>query len=572
MRKQLLVILALMLACVASWAQPLNIGGHRAVKDIRNGIWLCSIPQSQFGTDYSATVSYGDSISQLTIDGVEVPSGAVYTFASVEGSKNYALSFILNDEEVTGNITFTWLPIVELNGNFGYDYQYGDVIVNEPDSAYGEPMMAKLKWRGTVTNVSGKHKRNYRIKFVNSEDSTKENHRFFGLRNDNSWILDAGQMDFLRVRNRVGTDLWLDMARRPWYSDTLPNARNGSRGQMVEVVLNNRYAGIYNMCEPIDRKQLKLKRYDDINDEVRGALWQAYVWSRTVTMSRPKPRGSETSEWDGFEMKYPSFNEIGYANWWPLEDAVYFSGNGNMDPQLRIDSLNYYFDVPVMQDYYILISVLQALDNESLNIFYACYNQQDNPRLTLVPWDLDITLGQSYDPKFDLPNMVKPERHPREWIGGVPLLVMEDLYHSEIIDRYLELRENVLSTESLINRYRTAVEELENCGAAAREEDRWSGDSDLAGKNLDLSAEMDYVEDWIRRHMTYLDERVFNHNPIIVIKGDVNNDREVNIMDVDCVISVILGGLDTYEGRADVNGDGEVNILDVDNIISIILQ
>lgn len=52
---------------------------------------------------------------------------------------------------------------------------------------------------------------------------------------------------------------------------------------------------------------------------------------------------------------------------------------------------------------------------------------------------------------------------------------------------------------------------------------------------------------------------------------DVNADGEVNIMDVDCVISVILGGPDIYEGRADVNRDGEINILDVDVIIGRIL-
>ena len=55
------------------------------------------------------------------------------------------------------------------------------------------------------------------------------------------------------------------------------------------------------------------------------------------------------------------------------------------------------------------------------------------------------------------------------------------------------------------------------------------------------------------------------------IVGDVNGDGEVNIADVNCVISVIQGGEDIYEGRADVNKDGEVNIGDVNVIISIIL-
>ena len=53
--------------------------------------------------------------------------------------------------------------------------------------------------------------------------------------------------------------------------------------------------------------------------------------------------------------------------------------------------------------------------------------------------------------------------------------------------------------------------------------------------------------------------------------GDVNNDGEVNITDVNCIIGVILGKPDTYGGRADVNHDDEVNITDVNAVINIIL-
>jgi len=53
------------------------------------------------------------------------------------------------------------------------------------------------------------------------------------------------------------------------------------------------------------------------------------------------------------------------------------------------------------------------------------------------------------------------------------------------------------------------------------------------------------------------------------IGGDVNNDGEVNIADVNAIIDVVLGG--SSNQRADVNYDGEVNIADVNTIINIIL-
>lgn len=580
MRKHLLLALALTMMSLASWAQTLNIGGHRAVLDSLNNIWLCSVPQSIFGTDYSAKVTFGDELTDLVIDGIAVENGDTTVFAGIEGGKDYTLTAYLDGELITGNITFTWLPIVELNGTFNNTYSVGTVTVSEPDSAYAEPLLAKVKWRGGATNTDTKHKRNYHIKFIN-EDSTKVNHRFFGLRNDNSWLLDAGQMDFLRVRNRVSTDLWLDMARRPWYSDTLPNARNGSRGKMVEVLLNGKYVGIYNMCEPLDRKQFKVKRYDEENGEFHGQLWMSYRRTRTVAMSYPEPLDKNKPYWDGFETKYPDYDEVNTVKWDVLRNAVDFVTRADVDYDLRVDSMGYYFDLPVMQDYYIFIVALQAMDNESKNIYWACYDGQDHPRLTMAPWDLDICLGQNFSPWVNIPSMVNPEQDA-SWVGLVPACDMLEVreYYESLVARYRELRTTILDTDNMVNRYRSAIDELENSGAAAREEARWSNDSDLGNKKLDLSAEMDYVENWIRKHMPYIDEHVFHDwnpgppPPPPFIKGDVNGDGEVNIADVNALMDIILGGAadDATMIRADVNEDSEVNIADINNLIDIILN
>ncbi|MBR5170858.1 MAG: CotH kinase family protein [Muribaculaceae bacterium] len=581
MKKQLLLSMAIVLTALMSMGQTLNIGGHRAPLDSFYHLWLCSVPQSTFGTDYSASVNFDEELTELFIDSIAVNDGDTIVFENIEGGKLYPVTAQMGDSLITGAITFTWLPIVELYGNFNAYYHPAYVIVSEPDSAYAEPIKAKVKTRGGATDANGKHKRNYRIKFQNEDSaSTKLNKRFFGLRNDNSWNLDAGQMDFLRVRNRVSTDLWLDMARKPWYSDTVANVRNGSRGQMVEVMLNGEYRGIYNMCEPIDRKQLKLNRYDTENREYHGMLYTAYTWTKTVSMSEPSSSFNVT-RWDGFEAKYPDYDEIKRVNWKPLREAVWFANRADKDSVLFADSIGVYFDMPVMEDYFIFIVALQALDNESKNIYYACRDIAEDPRFTMVPWDLDICLGQNYAPGVNIPDMVKPEQKI-EWISHLPMVNMWNNmdYRREIIARYKELRETVLNTDNLVNRYRDAINELENCGAAEREEVRWSGDSDLARKKLDLSAEMDYVEDWIRRRMDFIDENVFieDYKPDIpdteYLIGDVNGDGEVNIADINAIIDIILGG-SADEGtlkRADVNNDNEINIADVNVEIDIILS
>ena len=51
------------------------------------------------------------------------------------------------------------------------------------------------------------------------------------------------------------------------------------------------------------------------------------------------------------------------------------------------------------------------------------------------------------------------------------------------------------------------------------------------------------------------------------IKGDVNNDGNVNVADISAIIDV-MAGTDAYE-NADVNGDGDVNVADISAVIDI---
>ena len=57
----------------------------------------------------------------------------------------------------------------------------------------------------------------------------------------------------------------------------------------------------------------------------------------------------------------------------------------------------------------------------------------------------------------------------------------------------------------------------------------------------------------------------------VIIRGDVNNDGNVNVSDVTALINMILGNLAVDKPRADVNGDGNVNVSDVTYLINMIL-
>ena len=99
---------------------------------------------------------------------------------------------------------------------------------------------------------------------------------------------------------------------------------------------------------------------------------------------------------------------------------------------------------------------------------------------------------------------------------------------------------------------------------------RWSKDSDIGGKTLDISAEMANVEQWIRRRMVYLDNNVFVRTAPLL--GDVDDNGVVDIADVTSLIDYTLNGSPVNELNSDVDNDGEITIADIVLLIDIVLS
>ena len=92
------------------------------------------------------------------------------------------------------------------------------------------------------------------------------------MKADKNWILDAGQQDLFRLRNRIATELWNDFARKPYYVTDGAEFVTGVRGRVVEVFLNDEYVGIYSLTETMDNKTLGLKKSK--KGIIHGQLWK----------------------------------------------------------------------------------------------------------------------------------------------------------------------------------------------------------------------------------------------------------------------------------------------------------
>ena len=503
MRKTAITLLSLCLT--ATIQAQLYVNGHQAPFDYMTNSWLATIPESYFGQDQSLAITLDDGWQQMVIDGEQ--AAEKHTFQHITAESKYPATMLHTDgHSVSGYIQFTFLPVVRLQGDFGYDYQTGDVTFISPDTEADNTYSARLKWRGGTTNTDSKHKRNYNIKF---DDDIK----LFGMRSDNNWMLDAGQPDVFRMRNRIAMDVWNDMASKPYYADDEPKALNGVRGIMVELFLNDEYRGLYNLSEKLDRKQMKLKKAGREGD-VHGVLYKGNSFGYTVMNDSIYEFDNYAPTLYEYEVKYPEpGDDNDSTDWKPLVDAI----NTNLilyydDDAFRARIADW-FDIPVMVDYAVFLSSVNALDNNGKNMYWANYDKAATHRMTPAPWDLDCSFGQRWGSRL---TEGEPAKASPQYVTDVVMAVFFNLYRTNALNfndrlraRYAELRQSggVLATESLVSRFTRYYNLVKKSGAAAREEAKWSGDSDVWGDVIDFDTEYQYICDWIRQHLETVDTK-----------------------------------------------------------------
>lgn len=506
----LLFLLLCFTTSITSYAQ-FTVNERSIIYDKVSDRYMVSIPENAFGTDYKAKIALDATTgwSNLSIEGTDIADS--YSFKQVEGNKIYKFHAKKDDKEINGQLTFTFLPLLVMEGTFGYDYAQGNISLLSPDVAEPTNSFVKIKWRGGSTNTADKHKRNYKIKTLN-ENGKKQEISLLGMREDNNWILDAGQVDLFRLRNRIATEIWNDFSTKPYYASKEPKAKSGVAGKVVEVILNNEYRGIYSLTEAMDRKELKLKKYDDKNQEFHGQLWKVSSWDKSTFWDIEKDYDNTQETWHAFETKYPDIEDVNPTDYSPLYEAIDFVANSN-DETFKKEVANY-FDIPVIIDYQLFLETLKPIDNCGKNMYWGIYDVAKDKKLTLAIWDLDASVGQDWHCSTPLhPDYVSPDTELgiKEAFNLYTRLstLNVDNYNQKVADRYHELRKTYFSEENIISKYQSYYDMLEKSGAASREESKWSKDSDIGGYPLNFKNEIEYIKNWIINRLKYLDTTQF---------------------------------------------------------------
>jgi len=506
------------LGSFATFMDSLTFAGKFPAVDKIGARFYLSVLESELGSDVTMKLNYKPKVStyEIYIDGERISSGANYTFKSVSGTKTYNMQVRQSSSIISsGTIHFSCLPFVQIysDAELNTVYDLGRIVVTEPNNyTPSEVLLSEFRTRGYY--AGRQPKKSLAIKLKDIDGVTPLDRSFYGLRNDNNWVLDAMYNDSCRMKNRVSTDFWLDFSTRPYYADQEPNMVNGTRGHFVEVFLNDSYNGLYCMTEKIDRQQLNVKKLIAATPTTpviqRGAVIKADDWCEETsfghldTYNTFNPPAENSESWARFDVKYPDVGDGEPFNWQTLCDAVNVVTYAS-SPQVFESEVEKYFDMPVFRDYYLFLDLLLLTDNHGKNFFVSTYDQTVSPKITLTPWDLDSSWGRFWDGTSGY--RMRPNQTLEDFIASnVPRqstlykrLMATNVweFNDKLKTRYRELRGTWFDLGMIMDRFQNYNALFQKSGAGNREMARWS----FKTMNSDLA----FTSNWLQARLAFLD-------------------------------------------------------------------
>ncbi|GAB3924999.1 hypothetical protein GCM10028804_26120 [Larkinella terrae] len=411
-----------------------------------------------------------------------------YVFDQSVSAFEIGKSYKVKTGSTTFTLYFTGLPLIEIKTQGSQTISTTDdrtkgtfTLTNGNDPLFTSNMGIRV--RG---NVSRKFlKKSYNMELWKDPDGNKElETSLLNMREDSKWYLLAMYNEPLRINNATSHALWLNM-HKLYYAAKEPDAKPGIRTRYCDVFVNNAYAGVYLFTEPMDRKQLKLKKTGS-NGEINGELYKSGGWTgATKFTSLPDPPANPGSEeWAEWEMDYPD------PYWNNIYDLVKFVVNSS--PEDFKAGLSQKLNTDNLIDYFIFLNLVNANDNIGNNQFLARYKPGEP--YFFIPWDLDATYG--YSTTFD-----RSEDTRTIYSNGLfdRLFTLDpNGFKSKMRNRWFALRQNDFSLQTLKNKLGANYNLLTSEGVYERETMKWPGTVQLS--------DMAVVNSWLEKRLNFLDE------------------------------------------------------------------
>ncbi len=504
---------------IESWT-PLDIrfNGLAIGEDTANKRLLAPLPAG-YDTfqDFTAAVDYQSLAGDYSLafnNDAPISSGSTYNFGAVEYGSQVEVQLYRNGQFVDDYLlVFTNLPVIELDAETIVDEPKspGSFTLNAGTSALsvGKTAMG-IEFRGSTSQAFPK--KSFGLELVEDDDPEDEkNVPLLGLRNDGDWILDAAYRDTSFVRNIVGHDIYNSM-RPSAYINANGEAKGQAaiRGTQVEVILNERYHGVFILSERVDRKLLGVKKIAVPEDALGNELWDQVDFSNPENgsvMYKADANGATLYDLDTvrrvFEQEYPDADDIVYYA--PLEALIQFLNTAS-DAEF-IDTVGDLVDIDSVVDYWLLTNVTSDSDTLKKNYYLV---RSGAGKWFFVPWDKDASFDMWWTGRrVGTFNRWEPQKNNliRRLIE-LPATGFNTLVKA----RYNALRSSIFSEAELAARfanYHAAVVPVSGNSenARARNFQRWP-ESGGEGVNDTELGTVDYISDWIIGRMGFLDTRI----------------------------------------------------------------
>lgn len=381
---------------------------------------------------------------------------------------------------------FSELPVIKINTNYTIvddPRVYALFKLYENNGNYLQSNIG-VEYRGEFSQTLPK--KSLSLRFWNDTlGNEKRDVSLIGLREDNKYNLQAMYNEPLRIRSEVSNELWRQI-HQPYYLNEESGAINGIRAKYVDLFINNEYRGVYALSEPVDRKQLKLKKH---NGNIRGELYKADYWFSPVLFDSVPTFINGSTYWGGFEHQYPDEIEPYWNNFHSFVNFVVSANDCDFYSQYQSK-----FQVENAVDYFIFINLLRATDNRGKNLFIAKYAQ--NHPYFFVPWDLDGVLGNIYDGTRDLTTI---DILSNGFFDRIRQDCSSNGFNQKLVNRWNNLRNGgLITTSNIISMLNNKYAFLKANGVYDREKIAWNG------FNEDTT-EIQYITNWLNARINYLD-------------------------------------------------------------------
>lgn len=349
------------------------------------------------------------------------------------------------EEFVSAEPNFRDIPTVAITGSLPTNKNEGEVPVYLEYTSDSTSFVSYATLKVQGASSTRYPKKNFTVKlFSDSRRTAKDKRVFRDWKKANKFVLKANWIDHSHARNIVNARIWSKIVKSRSDFDTLPKAlREGHLavdGFPIKVFANGIYQGIYTWNVP----KSALYGLDDSVDEHALVQGDSSDYSGSILF-----RASNDNEGKWSDETHDEKPQAISNGWNRVLSFVYTSTDSEF-----VSNFESYFDKQSIIDQYIFIYGACIVDNLAKNQTFFTY---DATKWYGGMYDMDGTWGcppfpenkstwYDYDTEFQTDYTVCTDG------DGTTNLLYEKvgrLFRSDIIERYVELRKEILSKSNI---------------------------------------------------------------------------------------------------------------------------